>query len=144
MHHAYCPACKYHVEVDHIFSVYDPEASNNARAVFPALTYVAGIDAALTDADVVLHLTEWPEFREIDPHRAARLVRSPRMIDGRNRLDQDRWRRAGWVFHGVGRGTQPRVHTPAVVPTSLPLRAQATGGRGVGGSGCGTAARARP
>ena len=111
--------------------VYDPEASNNARAVFPALTYVAGIDAALTDADLVLHLTEWPQFREIDPDRAARLVRSPRIIDGRNRLDQDRWRRAGWVFHGVGRGTQPRLHTPVAVATSLPLQARKTRDRGL-------------
>ncbi len=92
--------------------VYDPEASNNARAVFPALTYVASVDTALTGADIVLHLTDWPEFLQIDPHRAGELVRTRRIVDGRNRLDQDRWRQAGWTFRGVGRGTQstPSTH----------------------------------
>jgi UDPglucose 6-dehydrogenase len=84
--------------------VYDPEAANNARAVCPALTYVAGVDAALSGADLVLHLTEWPEFREIDPHHAGRLVRSRRIVDGRNKLDHDLWRAAGWTLRGIGRG----------------------------------------
>ena len=87
--------------------VYDPEASNNARAVLPALTNVASADAALAGADLVLHLTDWPEFATIDPSRAGQLVRSRRIIDGRNRLDQERWRLAGWTFHGIGRGAQP-------------------------------------
>jgi UDPglucose 6-dehydrogenase len=86
--------------------VYDPEASNNARAVFPALTYVASAEAAMIDADLVLHLTEWPEFGRIDPDVAGAHVRSRRIIDGRNRLDADRWRQAGWTFHGVGRGAR--------------------------------------
>ena len=84
--------------------VYDPEASNNARAVFPALTYVASAEAALAGADVVLHLTDWPEFTAIDPARAGKLVRNRRIIDGRNRLDRERWQLAGWTFHGLGRG----------------------------------------
>jgi UDPglucose 6-dehydrogenase len=87
--------------------VYDPEASNNARAVFPALTYVASVGAALTGADVVLHLTDWPEFRSIDPWWAGRLVRERRILDGRNRLDAHRWRAAGWELQGIGRGTGP-------------------------------------
>ncbi len=84
--------------------VYDPEASVSARAVEPALTYVASIDTALADADLVLHLTDWPEFAEIDPAHAARLVTSRQIIDGRNKLDADAWRRAGWTFRGIGRG----------------------------------------
>ncbi len=83
--------------------VYDPEACNNARAVVPALTYVASAEAALSRADLVLHLTEWPEFGQIDPVAAGRLVRHRRIIDGRNRLDAERWREAGWTFHGIGR-----------------------------------------
>jgi len=83
--------------------VYDPEATNNARSVFPALTYVARVEAALSGADLVLHLTEWPEFRALDPDAVGMLVRSRRIIDGRNRLDQDRWRLAGWTFRGIGR-----------------------------------------
>jgi UDPglucose 6-dehydrogenase len=87
--------------------VFDPEANNNARAVSPALTYVASAEAALTGADLVLHLTDWPEFAAIDPRRAGSLVRHRRIVDGRNRLDRERWREAGWVFHGIGRGTRP-------------------------------------
>jgi UDPglucose 6-dehydrogenase len=93
--------------------VYDPEANNNARAVSPALTYVASTDAALGGADLVLHLTDWPEFREIDPERAGRLARQRRIIDGRNRLDADCWRLAGWTFRGVGRAAQPCVEKPS-------------------------------
>jgi len=114
--------------------VYDPEASNNARAVFPALTYVASVDAALTGADVVLHLTEWPQFREIDPHHAAGLVRSPRMIDGRNRLDAEWYRQAGWTFHGMGRGRPPRVDVntvETVVPPQPRAKARRTRRLGV-------------
>ena len=86
-----------------------------------ALTYVASSDAALAGADLVVHLTEWPEFAEIDPHHAAALVREPRIIDGRNRLDADRWRRAGWSFHGVGRGgssVPARLDRPRPVPAA--------------------------
>ena len=54
--------------------VYDPEANNNARAVFPALTYVASTRAALAGADLVLHVTDWPEFAAVDPDDAGRLV----------------------------------------------------------------------
>ena len=104
--------------------VYDPEANNNARAVSPALTYVASPDAALSGADLVLHLTDWPEFAAIDPHHAARLVRGRRIIDGRNRLDGDRWRLAGWTFHGVGRGApQPAVDARAGWVATLPEQA---------------------
>ncbi|GAB2747574.1 UDP-glucose dehydrogenase family protein [Nocardioides pakistanensis] len=97
--------------------VYDPEANNNARAVQPALTYVASVEAALNGADLVLHLTDWPEFTRIDPHRAAGLVRSARIIDGRNRLDRDRWELAGWTLHAMGRG---RLATPEPALSDLP------------------------
>jgi UDPglucose 6-dehydrogenase len=83
--------------------VYDPEASMNARAVAPSLTYVASVDAALAGADLVLHLTEWPQFRELDPRHAAGLVSRRCIIDGRNALAAQRWTDAGWTFHGVGR-----------------------------------------
>jgi UDPglucose 6-dehydrogenase len=83
--------------------VFDPEAALNARAVAPELIYVANLESALRDADLVLHLTEWPQFVEMDPHWAASLVRRRVVIDGRNRLDPDRWAGAGWTVQGVGR-----------------------------------------
>jgi len=99
-------ACELHLQGAEL-RVYDPEANNNARKVLPALRYVASAEAALTGADLVLHLTDWPEFTQIDPQRAARLVRHRRIIDGRNKLDAERWRQAGWTFHGIGRGASP-------------------------------------
>jgi UDPglucose 6-dehydrogenase len=89
--------------------VFDPQAALNARAVAPELTYVASLESALRDADLVLHLTEWPQFLEIDPRWAATLVRQRVVVDGRNRLDVDRWTEAGWTVHGIGR---PRRQLP--------------------------------
>jgi UDPglucose 6-dehydrogenase len=89
--------------------VFDPEAALNARAVAPELTYVASLESALRDADLVLHLTDWPQFVEMDPCWAAALVRRRVVIDGRNRLDPERWTEAGWTIQGIGR---PQRHLP--------------------------------
>ena len=99
-------ACELHLQGAQV-RVYDPQANNNARKVLPALRYVANAETALTGADLVLHLTDWPEFTQIDPLHAGTLVRNRRIIDGRNKLDADRWRQAGWTFHGIGRGVRP-------------------------------------
>nr|WP_269799809.1 UDP-glucose/GDP-mannose dehydrogenase family protein [Pseudofrankia saprophytica] len=88
-----------------VVTVCDPAAIPNARRRHPELRYeLNALDAAL-DADVVLHLTEWAEFREIDPAVLASVARNPVVIDGRNTLDPVRWRQAGWTFHALGRPT---------------------------------------
>jgi UDPglucose 6-dehydrogenase len=111
--------------------VYDPEATTNARAVHPMLSYVASPRAALVDADVVLHLTEWPEFGQLDPLSVGQLVRSRVIVDGRNTLDSERWRGAGWTVLGLGRDTwaaplAPCSSTPVadepVAPCAAPDR----------------------
>lgn len=84
-------------------SVYDPKARENARASFPTLSYVDSAEAALHKADLVLLATEWQEFVSMDPIWAAQLVESPMMLDGRNALDRDKWRSAGWNYRGIGR-----------------------------------------
>ena len=83
--------------------VYDPKAAETARRQFPTLTYAADALAAADGADLVLHLTEWPEFREVDPSALGEVVRAKRLIDGRNILDFDAWRAAGWTVRGLGR-----------------------------------------
>jgi UDPglucose 6-dehydrogenase len=83
--------------------VHDPKAMDNARRSFPTLTYAESTIAACRDADVVLHLTEWPEFREIDPAVLGRVVNVRNVVDGRNCLDADAWRAAGWTYRGLGR-----------------------------------------
>ncbi|MDQ1689662.1 MAG: UDPglucose 6-dehydrogenase [Frankiaceae bacterium] len=84
-------------------TVYDPEATANARATFPTLSYATSVDEACANADVVLHLTEWSEFRAIDPVRLADVVRQRKVIDARNALDVHAWRSAGWTYRALGR-----------------------------------------
>jgi UDPglucose 6-dehydrogenase len=83
-------------------SVYDPKAIENARRQFPTLHYASSVDEACAGADVTLVLTEWDEFRRLNPADLTRVVRYPRIMDGRNCLDKDTWRASGWVYRGVG------------------------------------------
>ncbi|MGW4055737.1 UDP-glucose dehydrogenase family protein [Streptomyces sp. NPDC004779] len=84
-------------------TVYDPKGMDNARKVFPTLGYADSALEAVRGADVVLHLTEWREFRELDPAELAGVVASPVVLDGRNALDGARWRAAGWTYRAMGR-----------------------------------------
>jgi UDPglucose 6-dehydrogenase len=84
-------------------TVHDPKAISNAQKRFPALNYSDSIEECVTGADLVLHLTEWKLYREIDPAHLISLVNQPIMIDGRNALDREKWRAAGWKFRALGR-----------------------------------------
>jgi UDPglucose 6-dehydrogenase len=84
-------------------AVYDPRATENARRIFPTLEYAASVYEACRGAHIVLHLTEWPEFREIDPEQVGAVVAARNVVDGRNCLDADAWRAAGWTYRGLGR-----------------------------------------
>lgn len=81
----------------------DPEAIHTASRVHPQLTYEADPAAALQDADLVVLVTEWDEFRHMDPSWALPLVKTATVIDGRNTLDATAWRAAGWTYIGLGR-----------------------------------------
>ncbi len=82
---------------------WDPEAVENARRVHPQLGYADSLDAVLADAEAVVLVTEWKQFRELDPTTTAAAVASPIVIDGRNVLDPHTWRAAGWTYRGLGR-----------------------------------------
>ena len=84
-------------------TVHDPKAIESAKLRFPALEYSDDISTTLNGADLVLHLTEWKIYRELDPSQLIKLVSHPRIIDGRNALDRDKWRSAGWKFRALGR-----------------------------------------
>ncbi len=86
-----------------IVVVHDPQGIEPARKRFPNLEYQEVVTDALKDADLILHLTEWKEYRQIDPAAIASLVKSKIIIDGRNMLDRTLWRNAGWKFHALGR-----------------------------------------
>ncbi|MFD6419214.1 UDP-glucose dehydrogenase family protein [Streptomyces sp. NPDC060194] len=84
-------------------TVYDPKGMENARRLFPTLGYADSAVEAVEGADVVLHLTEWAEFRDLDPEALGRVAERRVIIDGRNALDSAVWRAAGWTFRAMGR-----------------------------------------
>ena len=86
-----------------IVTVHDPKAIANAQKRFPVLNFSTEINDTLKDAEIVLHLTEWKIYREIDPVKVKSLVKNATMIDGRNALDRQLWRNAGWKFRALGR-----------------------------------------
>jgi UDPglucose 6-dehydrogenase len=85
--------------------VTDPAALDNAQAHWPDLSYAAGVEEAVTGADVVVLATEWPEYVRLDPRRLALAARGRTVIDARNALDPVDWRAAGWTYRGLGRSS---------------------------------------
>ena len=83
--------------------VTDPQAINNARLKWPDLTFAATAQEAVAGVDVVLLATEWAEYRDLDPVQLATVVREKRILDGRNVLDPEAWRAAGWTYRALGR-----------------------------------------
>ena len=85
-------------------TVTDPEAIANAQAKHPQLNYVADRDEALRAADAVVVVTEWDEYRrQMPPEHVSNLTEGRVIVDGRNCLDADAWRAAGWTYYGMGR-----------------------------------------
>ncbi len=83
--------------------VHDPKGIEPARKRFPELSFAQSVFECVKGADVILHLTEWKEYRDLDPIAIGELVNSKFLIDGRNALDRERWRSAGWRVHALGR-----------------------------------------
>jgi len=102
--------------------VYDPEANDTAKRMFPTLSYAETTEEAVTGADAVLVLTEWDEFTSSDPTALATLVANPSIIDARNCLDAAAWRRAGWDYAGLG-----AAPAPVLVPAGLSAAEQLVG-----------------
>ncbi len=84
-------------------TITDPEALPGVATRYPQLITEADVLTALTGSDLVLLLTEWAEFVNIDPVQATELVGTARIIDGRNALDPCIWQGAGWSYAGLGR-----------------------------------------
>jgi UDPglucose 6-dehydrogenase len=84
-------------------TVHDPKGIPNARRAFPEYAYEARLTDAVRGAEVVLHLTEWREYRSVDPADLLDLVALPNIIDGRNVLDTELWAQSGWTVRALGR-----------------------------------------
>ena len=81
----------------------DPQAIDNSRRAHPQLHFTEDVNKALQDADAVVLVTEWKQYKELDPVALRALVKTPMIIDGRNCLDPAVWRAAGWTYRGLGR-----------------------------------------
>lgn len=83
--------------------VTDPEAVANAQRLWPDLGYAESAFDAAKDADLVMVLTEWDEYRNLDPVKLGEVVADRRILDGRNALNREAWRSAGWTYRALGR-----------------------------------------
>jgi UDPglucose 6-dehydrogenase len=87
-------------------TVYDPAANENARRARPELNYAGSAQTAAAGADVVLLLTDWPEFAALNPDQLGAVTAARRIVDGRYMLDPARWRAAGWHYRASGIPTE--------------------------------------
>jgi UDPglucose 6-dehydrogenase len=85
---------------------YDPVAEGRAQELLPNVELCASAEEAAEDADAVILVTEWPEFAELDWSSLAARMRKPVLVDGRNFLDPDRIRDAGFAYEGIGRSSE--------------------------------------
>jgi len=97
--------------------VYDPEAMDNARRAYPDLHYAESVMEAAAGAQVVALLTEWVQFRAVDPEVLGHVVASRSIVDGRHALDPVTWRAAGWDYRALGRHSY--THTTPGPPTPV-------------------------
>jgi UDPglucose 6-dehydrogenase len=82
---------------------YDPHAAAHAERLLPSLLLVPNVEQLADDADALVLVTEWPEFRELPYRKLARRMRLPVIVDGRNSLDREAVRKAGFEYIGIGR-----------------------------------------
>ncbi|HEV3066506.1 MAG TPA: nucleotide sugar dehydrogenase [Streptosporangiaceae bacterium] len=108
-------------------AVFDPAAMDRARKAHPELDYTGSVLGAAAEADVLLVLTEWPEFSAADPEVLAKTVARRAVVDARHALDADAWRAHGWDYRAPGR---PAAGLAAAVTL-------APGTRGAGAPGAG-------
>src|SRR5207302_4536162 len=103
-------------------NAYDPQATAKAKAVLPDINYSATPYEAAQDADAVLIVTEWKDFREIDWNRLKSVMGRPLIIDGRNTLDPTQVTSYGFQYISIGRpAALPSQNDPATDATNLSL-----------------------
>ncbi|UJA19609.1 UDP-glucose/GDP-mannose dehydrogenase family protein [Thermoleophilia bacterium SCSIO 60948] len=87
-------------------SAFDPVASDVAAPMLPGIAMASSAEKAIAGADGVVLVTEWAEFRDLDWPALAASMASPVLVDGRNFLDPDALRGAGFAYEGIGRPKQ--------------------------------------
>lgn len=84
-------------------TAFDPKSAANAKAVLPNITYASDMYDVANKADLLIILTEWNEFREINFDELKSRMNTPNIIDARNIYDPERIRKYGFNYMGVGR-----------------------------------------
>ncbi|HZA89378.1 MAG TPA: nucleotide sugar dehydrogenase, partial [Solirubrobacterales bacterium] len=84
---------------------YDPVAEKPARELLPKVEFRESLEDALDGADAAILVTEWPEFAEADWASLRDRMANPLLIDGRNFLDPEKVREAGFTYEGIGRAS---------------------------------------
>jgi UDPglucose 6-dehydrogenase len=83
--------------------LHDPVALPQVRARNLPIIAIDDVEDVFDGADLVLHLTEWKAYRELDPQVISDKVNQKRIIDGRNCLDLGLWKNAGWQITYLGK-----------------------------------------
>ena len=83
---------------------YDPQGMRKFKELFPNINYIKDFYKDIVDADAIVFLTEWEEFKEIDLKRIKNLMKTPVIIDGRNIFEPDKLKEMGFIYKCVGRG----------------------------------------
>jgi len=83
---------------------YDPQAVANAKSVLDGVIYCENPYQVAEEADALVLVTEWNEFKHLDMARIKALMRGTVLMDGRNIYDPVAMRDLGFVYRGVGRG----------------------------------------
>lgn len=107
---------------------YDQEAMTKTSAIFPQVEFCRDPYGVASDADALLILTEWPEFRDLDWPRVSEAMSRPLVLDGRNLLDPAAMTKLGFEYHCFGRRLERRaphrIQPPVLIePSSLPQHA---------------------
>jgi UDPglucose 6-dehydrogenase len=83
---------------------YDPQAMPRAQKELKRVVFCKNVYDAADDADCLLIMTEWKDFRNLDLMKIKRMLRQPVIVDGRNMFEPDKMRKIGFVYKCVGRG----------------------------------------
>ncbi len=86
-----------------ILQVYDPQAMKGVKKIFPEPTYCKNPYAVCKNAELLLVLTEWEEFKNLDLVKVKKILQRPYLIDCRNIYEPKRMKKLGFIYEGIGR-----------------------------------------